>query len=411
MGCEPAERCESDESYHQSINPRISSQNNGGSKAPRPLVLRRNAHISRVVDVKLRALLERMNSNQQSNQEAKMQIKYLPKPLYQLAKIAQNTANLNPIVSKRCVSLERWEKYKEKGLNMKELQEITGISQATYYRYKKSLKRLGIKGLIPQSTRPHNLRRSKINQNIKQIIFKIRSENPTYGKAAIYKIMERDHEIKISESTVGRVITRAIRLGQIKKIIYGKTNKKPRIFDKYAQRSSSELRKKALGSVGKMIQIDHMSVTSPHGGATLKHFTAYDRTSKFAVHEIYSRASSSCAASFLEKALQEFPFPILSIQVDGGSEFMKDFEAICEEKKIPLYVLPPRSPKLNGGVERCNKTSRHEFYQYYEGVYTVSAIRPALKRYMDHYNTFRPHRAIDLQTPFDYYNSISKEVA
>ena len=90
---------------------------------------------------------------------------------------------------------------------------------------------------------------------------------------------------------------------------------------------------------------------------------------------------------------------------------MKDFESFCEEKKIPLYILPPRSPKLNGGVERCNRTSRHEFYQYYEGVYSVSAIKPVLARYTAHYNTFRPHRAIDMETPFDYYQNISREVA
>ena len=120
-----------------------------------------------------------------------MQIKYLPKSLYQLAKIAQNTINLNPIVSKRCVQLEQWDRFKKKGLNMNELKEITGISQATYYRFKKNMETIGIKGLKPQSTRPHNLRRSEINQNIKKVIFKIRKENPTYGKAAIHKIMER----------------------------------------------------------------------------------------------------------------------------------------------------------------------------------------------------------------------------
>jgi IS30 family transposase len=76
-----------------------------------------------------------------------------------------------------------------------------------------------------------------------------------------------------------------------------------------------------------------------------------------------SRASSACAAKFLDKIISTFPFPVVSIQVDGGSEFMKDFETACQEKNIPLFVLPPRSPKLNGGVEHCNKTSRHEFYQ------------------------------------------------
>jgi len=39
--------------------------------------------------------------------------------------------------------------------------------------------------------------------------------------------------------------------------------------------------------------------------------------------------------------------------------FMAEFEAACAARKIPLYVLPPRSPKLNGAVERCNGAWRY----------------------------------------------------
>jgi putative transposase len=45
---------------------------------------------------------------------------------------------------------------------------------------------------------------------------------------------------------------------------------------------------------------------------------------------------------------------IAFVRVDGGSEFMAEFETACAAKAIPLYILPPRSPKLNGAVERCN---------------------------------------------------------
>jgi hypothetical protein len=37
------------------------------------------------------------------------------------------------------------------------------------------------------------------------------------------------------------------------------------------------------------------------------------------------------------------------------SEFMAEFEHACADKKIRLYVLPPKSPKMNGAVERCNR--------------------------------------------------------
>ena len=45
---------------------------------------------------------------------------------------------------------------------------------------------------------------------------------------------------------------------------------------------------------------------------------------------------------------QALPFDLISIQVDGGSEFRDEFEQACEVLKNPLFVLPPRKP--NGMV-------------------------------------------------------------
>jgi len=48
------------------------------------------------------------------------------------------------------------------------------------------------------------------------------------------------------------------------------------------------------------------------------------------------------------------------IRRDGGSEFMAQFETACQQRGIQLFVLPPRSPKLNGHVERAQRTHREE---------------------------------------------------
>lgn len=76
----------------------------------------------------------------------------------------------------------------------------------------------------------------------------------------------------------------------------------------------------------------------------------------------YAQATAANAADFLQKVTAEMPWPIKAIQIDGGSEFMAEFETACRDNDIPLYVLPPRSPKLNGAVERCNGAWRYEFY-------------------------------------------------
>ncbi|MCD6453191.1 MAG: hypothetical protein J7K77_02775 [Dehalococcoidales bacterium] len=39
------------------------------------------------------------------------------------------------------------------------------------------------------------------------------------------------------------------------------------------------------------------------------------------------------------------------------------FEEECQRRGIKLFVLPPRSPKLNGHVERAQRTHTEEFYE------------------------------------------------
>ena len=54
---------------------------------------------------------------------------------------------------------------------------------------------------------------------------------------------------------------------------------------------------------------------------------------------------------------------------------MGEFEEYCEGQGIKLYVLPPRSPKMNGYVERVNETYRYEFWNVYEIPDTIKETR------------------------------------
>ncbi len=110
----------------------------------------------------------------------------------------------------------------------------------------------------------------------------------------------------------------------------------------------------------------------------------------------YSRASARNASRFLQVVLQQMPFPVTSIQVDGGSEFRADFETACQQANLPLYVLPPRRPQYNGCVERAHATSHCEFWSLYTGQLTLAAINQALKEHSLFYHHLRPHRSLDL---------------
>ena len=188
-------------------------------------------------------------------------------------------------------------------------------------------------------------------------MLKIRRENPTYGKSKIATILKRDHGVNWSESTIGRVIREYMNKGIITKSLSAPKQRRRRRFVKYAQQWNYNMKAKAPGE---MIQIDHMTAT--RNSITVKHFKAWDPKSKFIVAEAYSNAKSRTAKKFLHKVINEMPFNIKSVQVDGGSEFMREFEDECKNLNIPLYVLPPKRPQYNGGVERGNRIFKEEFY-------------------------------------------------
>lgn len=118
--------------------------------------------------------------------------------------------------------------------------------------------------------------------------------------------------------------------------------------------------------------------------------------------ETYGRATSVTATQFLGTLQRRMPVPIRAIQVDGGSEFAAAFEQACQQHGIRLFVLPPRSPKLNGAVERANRTHTEEFYDTYVGDLELPALRVAQLAWEDVYNHVRPHQALGYLTPAEF---------
>jgi transposase InsO family protein len=90
---------------------------------------------------------------------------------------------------------------------------------------------------------------------------------------------------------------------------------------------------------------------------------------------------------------------VRAIQVDGGSEFKAEFEEACREKGLQLFVHPPRSPKLNGCVERAQRTHKEEFYQMLDPPDSRAELRRLLLAQELCYNTVRPHQARGQLTP------------
>jgi transposase InsO family protein len=96
------------------------------------------------------------------------------------------------------------------------------------------------------------------------------------------------------------------------------------------------------------------------------------------------------------------PFPIRAIQVDGGAEFEAQFEEECRRRGIRLFILPPRSPELNGYVERAHRTHTEEFYELTESSFELVELRAELLDWEKIYNTLRPHQSLGYLTPQEF---------
>ena len=120
------------------------------------------------------------------------------------------------------------------------------------------------------------------------------------------------------------------------------------------------------------------------------------------VLELRRTATAQAAASVLEAIVARMPFEVRAISVDGGSEFMAEFEAISPEREIRLFVLPPRSPKLNGAVERANRTHTEEFYEVTDAEPEFEALAAELADWEICSTTVRPHQALGYLTPREW---------
>jgi len=80
---------------------------------------------------------------------------------------------------------------------------------------------------------------------------------------------------------------------------------------------------------------------------------AEDDCTRVRVLGVYKRSNGMNTSDFLSRVVEEMPFPIQRIQTDRGGEFFaQPVQAWFANNGIKFRPNPPRSPHLNGKVER-----------------------------------------------------------
>jgi len=136
----------------------------------------------------------------------------------------------------------------------------------------------------------------------------------------------------------------------------------------------------------------------------LYQFTAIDDGTRIRVLKVYDACNQRTAIQFVDDVRRRLPFRVQVVQTDNGAEFQSDFHWHLERLDIRHVYIRPRSPHLNGKVERSHRIDDQEFYQLLDqGGLTddIHLFNEKLREWEDYYNYHRPHGALDGQTPYE----------
>jgi transposase len=333
-----------------------------------------------------------------------MQVFGLPGHVIRNAAVASRlTAKaLNSEAARREALVRRWRRAIADGLTAAQAARAVGASRASLYRWERRPE--------PLSRRPRRLRQPQWTAALARAVESLRADNPMWGKRKLVWLLKREG-FAISVSTVGRILQNLMRRGLVMPVPTLRRKPGPRRFRLIGKRHARRLPKGLKPTLpGQLVQIDTVFVNLAPGKA-IKHFTAYDPVAKWTVAGVAGRATARLAAAFLDKVVAEMPFKVTGIQVDGGCEFMADFEQACRAKHLDLFVLPPKRPQLNGAVERCNGAWRYEFYAVHDLPHQIDRLQPFVDAFAHRYNHHRPHDALDGLTPAEYLFTATRKGA
>jgi transposase InsO family protein len=278
-----------------------------------------------------------------------------------------------------------------------------GIARSTYYRWATRYDSQHLPFLENRSSAPRRRRRPTWTAEQAAAVLAARERSPRWGKDKLAVVLRRDG-IVLAVSMIGRILRDLKRRGVLVEPISARLRPHARHARPYAIRKPKE---HAVAAPGDLVQLDTMHLT-PVPGIERRHFSAVDVASRWGVTGVRASATAGTATAFLDELVERTPFPIRALQVDGGAEFMAEFETACQERGLILFVLPPRSPKLNGHVERANRTHRQEFWELYDGDLELLPLQAALRAWEHQYNHDRPHQALGYRTPAEHLAALGQ---
>ncbi len=264
-----------------------------------------------------------------------------------------------------------------------------GVSRKTFYKWKRRLAEHGDAGLTDRPRIPRHSPRATPQDVVSKILYLRQHYHFGPGRVAAY--LERFHQVRIAPSSVHRILQR-----------HGMNrlpaNQKHRSHGKRWQRYEKR-------QPGHRLQVDVKFLERiPGTKKRLYQFTAIDDCTRIRVLKIFDACDQRTAIRFFDEVARRLPFRIFVVQTDNGAEFQSRFHWHVEGLDVRHVYIRPRTPHLNGKVERSHRVDDQEFYQLLDqdGIADdIHLFNETLREWEDYYNYHRPHGALDGQTPYE----------
>ena len=278
------------------------------------------------------------------------------------------------------------------------------LPRSTVYGWRKSFlsSNKKIVSLIPKSTRPIKTRQMVIDLKLLEFIKSMREE---YGNLSKYKIKpfldeySKKNNLPLYGTTkIGIIIKR-------KHFFFEKRSKrrfKRKPFIVRLKRSPKE-------TVPGYIEMD--SVTIQVINNRYYFLTVIDVVTKFAWVKMTTSHSSRQAKLALMEFKKNYKYGLRTVQTDNGSEFLNEFDEYLNQIKIKHEFIYLKSPKINGVVERFNRSLQEEFIQRNDNlIFDKEKFNQKLQNYLIWYNTKRPHYSLGQISPYEYMQRFNLKV-
>jgi hypothetical protein len=267
-----------------------------------------------------------------------------------------------------------------------------GISRRTYFNWKQKLTTAQgrLSSLIPGRTCPKRTRAMVVDQRIVEFVREIREEYGRVGK----------HKLKVLVDAYAQSLgIESYGVTKLHKIV----KRHHFFFDPPKKMRKLRFQRERVKYAPKILVPGYVELDSVHvmmGSTKLVFITIIDLATRVAYAQRVKSASSLAATQVFTHFQQLHGILIHTVQTDNGSEFLGVFHAHLEEQQIKHVFSYPRSPRINGMIERFNRTFQEEHVERtIEWWCDPETAAEKLTKYLQWYNAVRPHASLGLRPP------------